>query len=448
MESKSIIHWINEFIRSALFARLVKVGLAVAAVVHGYIISFGRSFHFRDIDIHREIGRRFLSGEYLYANDYCYMYLPTTGIYFAPLLVLDRNPSLALRYAVAVGCLVLTIMLFHRMLYGTSNSSAWSRLWVGVGAGALTLQFILNDLDDGGPHLLLLGILSGGLYAIWVGRKRLGSALIGLGIVLKITPALFVLLFLWKRQWRLAFYTVLATAFWMVLPILYMGPTSWWDHHSEWARNAVLSVMDRQAEGRQENELQKANLSLRHTMLRYLVTYPATHRLRQVDQSYKPVLDLPSPIANAIVGVAAVGILGLFAWSSKQPYQGVGDPAWARECAGTFLLALLFSPITWDQHLVWMIPAATIVVAAAVKLNGELSRLGYVMLAAYILLTIVLNYEVVGSARWEALKSYHHLGIAMLILYGLLLSTQRSWNDAGPHLEKILSGSPRMVKEI
>jgi alpha-1,2-mannosyltransferase len=448
MESKPIIHWINEFVRSALFARLVKIGLAVAAVVHGYIISFGRSFHFRDIDIHREIGRRFLSGEYLYANDYCYMYLPTTGIYFAPLLVLERNPSLALRYAAAVGCLVLTIMLFHRMLYGTSHSSAWSRLWVGVGAGALTLQFILNDLDDGGPHLLLLGILSGGLYAIWVGRERLGAALIGLGIVLKITPALFVLLFLWKRQWRLAFYTVLATAFWIALPILYMGPTSWWDHHSEWARNAVLSVMDRQAEGRQENELQKANLSLRHTMLRYLVTYPATHRLRQVDQSYKPVLDLPSPIANAIVGVAAIGILGLFAWSSRQPYEGAGDPAWARECAGTFLLALLFSPITWDQHLVWMIPAASIVVAAAVRLNGELSRVGYVMLAAYALLTIVLNYEVVGSARWEALKSYHHLGIAMLILYGLLLSTQRSWSDSGPHPEKILSGSPRMIKEI
>src|ERR1044072_4263688 len=109
MESRSIIHRVSEFVSSTLFARLVKVGLVIAAVVHGYIISFGRSFHFRDIDIHREIGRRFLTGEYLYANDYCYMYLPTTGIYFAPLLILERNPSLALRYAVAVGCLVITV---------------------------------------------------------------------------------------------------------------------------------------------------------------------------------------------------------------------------------------------------------------------------------------------------------------------------------------------------
>ena len=448
MDSNPLIHRLNSFLRSPVLARLITVGLVMAAVVHGYIISFGRSFHFRDIDIHREIGRRFLSGEYLYANDYCYMYLPTTGIYFAPLLILERNPSLALRYAVAIGCLVMTVIFFHRMVCGSSVTQPWSRLLIGVGAGALTLQFILNDLDDGGPHLMLLGIIAGGIYAIWVGREWMGAALMGLSIVLKITPALFVLLFLWKRQWRLASYTVLATVLWILLPILYLGPTSWWGHHMEWTRNAVLSVLDRQVEGRQENELQKANLSLRHTMLRYLMTYLPTHRLRQVDESYKPVLDLSAPLANAIVGVAAIGIIGLFAWSSRRTFQGPGDSEWGRECAGVLLLALFFSPITWDQHLVWMIPAACIVVAAATQMSGALSRTGYTMLAVYVVLTMVLNYEVVGRVRWEALKSYHHLGIAMLILYGLLLSTKDRVIPSKLGSEPILQSPPRIANEI
>ncbi|HMS84093.1 MAG TPA: glycosyltransferase family 87 protein [Nitrospira sp.] len=447
MESSSIIQWASEVAKSSIVTRLAKLGLMIAAMVHGYIISFGRSYHFRDIDIHREIGRRFLTGDYLYANDYCYMYLPTTGIYFAPLLILDRNPSLALRYAVAIGCLVMTVVMFHRMLCGISDQGGWRRLLVGVGAGALTLQFILNDLDDGGPHLILLGIISAGVYAIWIGREQLGAALVGLGIVLKITPALFVLLFLWKRQWRVASYTVLATVLWVLLPILYMGPISWWDHHTEWTRNAVLSVLDRQAEGRQENELQKANLSLRHTLLRYLVTYPPEHRLRQIDNAYKPVLDLPSPVANAIVGVAGLSLLSLFAWSSRGPFQGPGDPSWARDCAGTLMLALFFSPITWDQHLVWMIPAASIVVAAALQVQGTLSRTGYAMLGAYVVLTMVLNYEVVGSARWEALKSYHHLGIAMLILCGLLLSTMCRRSGSNLQSEPLLPRSPRVANE-
>ena len=447
MESKSLLLRMNEFLRSPVFARLVKIALAIAAMVHGYIISFGRSFHFRDIDIHREIGRRFLTGEYLYANDYCYMYLPTTGVYFAPLLMLDRNASLVFRYAVAIGCLVMTILFFHKMMCGSSPSQPWSRLLMGVGAGALTLQFILNDLDDGGPHLMLLGILAGGVYAIWIGKERLGAALIGLGIVLKVTPALFVLLFLWKRQWRVASYTVLATVLWILLPMLYMGPTSWWNHHQEWTRNAVLSVLDRQVEGRQENELQKANLSLRHTMLRYLVTYPPTHRLRQVDPGYEPVLDLPSSVANGIVGVAAISLLGLFAWSSPRTFHQPGDPMWARDCAGTLMLALFLSPITWDQHLVWMIPAAFIVVAAAMRVSGELSRAGYVALGVYVVLTMLLNYEVVGSARWEALKSYHHLGIAMLVLYGLLLSSRNGECFLNPHHEQVHSSTSPVVRE-
>jgi alpha-1,2-mannosyltransferase len=445
MVSKPPFQRINEFVRSALFARLVKLSLTIAAVVHGYIISFGRSFHFRDIDIHREIGRRFLSGEYLYANDYCYMYLPTTGIYFAPLLALERNPSLALRYAIAIGCLVGTIVVFHRMIFGAVERKSWSSLLLGVGAGALTLQFILNDLDDGGPHLILLGILSGGIYAIWGGRERLGATLIGLGIVLKITPALFVLLFLWKRQWRLASYTVLAVVLWILLPVLYMGPSSWWEHHTEWTRNSVLSVLDRQVEGRQENELQKANLSLRHTMLRYLVTYPSTHLLRQVDRVYRPVLDLPSGVAMLIVGATGLSLLGLFVWSSRREFQVERDPVWARDCAGILMLALLFSPITWDQHLVWMIPAACVVVAAAMQKSGSLSRIGYIMLAVYVVLTMVLNFEVVGSARWEMLKSYHHLGIAMLILYGLLLSSRGSPGNLSPHLENVRSTQSRAV---
>jgi hypothetical protein len=166
-----------------------------------------------------------------------------------------------------------------------------------------------------------------------------------------------------------------------------------------------------------------------------------------VDQGYRPVLDLPSPAANAIVGVAGLSLLGLFAWSSRRVFQGPGDPSWARDCAGTLMLALLFSPITWDQHLVWMIPAAVVVVAAATKLDGELSRLGYAMLAVYIVLTMVLNYEIVGSARWEALKSYHHLGLAMLILFGLLVSSRGSLNHLGLRLEKMRSGSSRVVGE-
>jgi alpha-1,2-mannosyltransferase len=239
-----------------------------------------------------------------------------------------------------------------------------------------------------------------------------------------------VLLFLWKRQWRVAFYTVLAAIFWIVLPAVHMGPTSWWEHQTEWTRNAALSLLDQQMEGRQENEQQKANLSLRHTLMRYLVTYPESHRLRQIDPSYKPVLDLPPRAATLIVVSVTLGLLGLFAWSSRESFQGPRETAWPRECSGVLILALLLSPITWNQHLVWLMPAVFIVVAAA----RTMSYAGYAMLGVYVLFTTVLSHESLGRVRWEALKSYHPLGIAMLILFGLLLKSKGTSSDLQPSL--------------
>ena len=424
-------------------ASLLTVGFVIAAAVHGYIVSFQRSFRFRDIDIHREIGRRFLSGEYLYANDYCYAYVPTAGLYFAPLTLMGRNESLALRYLVAIGCLAVTVFLFHRMVYGTDESKGRSHLLARWGAVVFTLQFLIADLDDGGPHLILLAILTCGIFAIWVGREWVGAVLFGLGIALKITPALFVLLFLWKRQWRVAFYTVLAAIFWIVLPAVHMGPTSWWEHQTEWTRNAALSLLDQQMEGRQENEQQKANLSLRHTLMRYLVTYPESHRLRQIDPSYKPVLDLPPRAATMIVLSVTLGLLGLFAWSSRDSFQGSRDTAWPRECAGVMILALLLSPITWNQHLVWLMPAVFIVVSA-VRTKDRFSYAGYVMLGVYVLFTTVLSHESLGRVRWEALKSYHPLGIAMLILFGLLLKSKGTSSDLQPSLGNMRPRSPEV----
>jgi hypothetical protein len=60
---------------------------------------------------------------------------------------------------------------------------------------------------------------------------------------------------------------------------------------------------------------------------------------------------------------------------------------------------------------------------------------------------MVLNYEVVGSAKWEALKSYHHLGVAILILFGLLLASAGSRNELQSSFMKPNPGSSATAGE-
>ena len=392
----------------------------LAALIHGYLLAFHRLFVFRDFDIHREVGRRFLSGEYLYANDLCYAYMPIAAMYFSPLAMMGRNTGLIVRYVFAVGCLVATIVLFYRMTVPAKAQNRKALFLLGGGSILLVSQFILQDLDDGGPHLILLGILSAAIFAVWQNRERLGSVLFGLAIVLKVTPAIFLLLFVWKRQWKLLAQTILAIACWIMLPMLWMGPASWWAHQAEWGRNAVLSVLDRQAEGRQDNEQRIRNQALRPTLLRYLVTYPVDHPMRKDDPAYAPVLNLPLGVAGVCVMAAALVLVAMFLRSSSRSFDRLRDKMWPRECAAILVLALLLSPMTWQQHLVWLLPGAFVVLAEA-RFRTPLKTPEWMALALYIVLTVVLNYEVLGKSRFGIFLSYHPFGIAMILLFGLIV---------------------------
>jgi len=80
---------------------------------------------------------------------------------------------------------------------------------------------------------------TGGLGAIWF----------GLATTLKVTPGLFLLFFLWKRQWRLAACTAAAIVGWIVLPEVRMGSASWWSQQQEWTRVALGSALRNRTPG-------------------------------------------------------------------------------------------------------------------------------------------------------------------------------------------------------
>jgi alpha-1,2-mannosyltransferase len=158
---------------------------------------------------------------------------------------------------------------------------------------------------------------------------------------------------------------------------------------------------------------------LRPTLLRYLVSYPADHPMRKDDPAYAPVLNLPSSLASACVIAAALGLVALFVRFSSRSFDAVRDKTWPRECAAVLVLALLLSPMTWQQHLAWLVPGAFVVLTAAVR--NQLKTRAWVLLGIYVVLVMVLNYEVLGKPRFQMFLSYHPFGIAMILLFGLIV---------------------------
>lgn len=392
----------------------------VIVAVQWVVIAQRRATHLGDFDWSREFGRRFLAREYLYAGGLHYPYMPSAAMYFAPLAMINPSVGIVMRYAVAVGCLWLTFRMLHTMVRGRSKESPPNGFAIAALTLVLASQYIIRDLDDGGPHLILLAILVGGIYCAWGGQETKGAIWFGLATALKAPAGLFLPFFVWKRQWRLAAFGCAATGFWIVLPIVWMGPSGWWVHQWEWTRVALGSVLGHRAGLADKSEQRVQNQALRPAVMRYLVTYPESHPLRLSHPGYRPVMNLSAVTANGLAAGVMLGLLATFCWRARRGYHGRADPAWLLECSAVLILALLLSPVTWVQHLVLMVPALYLIAAEGCGFKA-LGRPAATAMWAYVVLAIMLNREVLGKATSILLLSYHIHTLAMLLVLGVIL---------------------------
>jgi alpha-1,2-mannosyltransferase len=395
--------------------------LVIAVGFLGVIIHFTLTVHrvgnkIGDFDVHREFGRRFLAGEYLYNQGQCFNYMPISAMYYSPMALAPPRVSMAIRYLVALVCLGLTIRFLRKTVIAGQPAGGAKAFVIALISLVLAIHYVLRDLDDGGPHLIYLAMLVGGIYCAWRGREGLGAMWLGLAAALKMTPGLFLPFLLWKRQWRLAVYTSLATLGWIVLPAIWMGPASWWRHQQDWNRVALNVFRDQPDQVLDDNDLRVQNQSLKPALMRYLTAHPAGHPLRLDHSGYRDFLTLNPATANMVANAALMGLWCAFCWKTRK----ATPDRWFAECAALLLLMLLFSPITWLQHVVWAIPAIYLIVAAGSK---RLTPWIAVTMGIYVVLSLILNREFLGRTNYLLLLSYHtHTACLLLLLLSLQLS--------------------------
>ena len=374
----------------------------VVVAVQGVVIAHRRTLHLGDFDVSREFGRRFLAHEDLYAGGLHYPYMPTAAMYFCPLALIDANVGLVLRYGVAVGCLWQTLALLHAMVRRRGVAVASQGLTIGALSVLLASHYVIRDLDDGGPHLILLAMLVGGIYSAWRGHEYRAAVWFGLVAALKAPAVLFVPFFLWRRRWRLAGMTVLAALLWSVLPAVWMGPSSWWRHQREWTRVVVGSLSGKPTAVAEDSESRVQNQALKPALMRCLTTF------------------VNSTTASALATAATIALLVVSAWWARGRGGGAASAEWLLECSAVLLLALLLSPATWVQHMVFMLPALYLIVAE----DRGIRRLGTpaaVAMAAYVVLALLLNRELLGRARYIVLLSWGAQTACMLLVLAVII---------------------------
>jgi len=278
-------------------------------------------------------------------------------------------------------------------------------------------HYLIRDFDDGGPNVILLGILLSGMHCIWRGRDIMGAFWLGLGIAVKITPGLFLGFLLWKRRWWLAAYTTAATVLWILLPAVWMGPASWWRHQQKWNEVALSVVHDSSGAGRDLNEQRVQNQALKPALLRYLTVYPSGHPLRLEQAGYVDFLNWRPNIANHVATGILLVLGGIFCWCTHRRWQ---EPrGMLGEVSALLLLMLLFSPVTWLQHFIFALPAIFWVVAEQQARPRTLRLWG---IALFAILSLLMNRELLGRQSYLLLLSYYTHTLCLLLLFALVIA--------------------------
>jgi hypothetical protein len=355
-----------------------------------------------DFDISMEFGRRFAYRQHLYQGGLHFPYLPAAAMFFSPFSMLPRPLAFLLFYLAAIICLALVMRMLAAIVC-RSPPALRERTWeIAAVTLVLAAHYIIRDLDDGGPNLILLALVTGGIYWAWAGRDLRAAGFLGAATAFKATAGIFIPFLIWKRRWRLAMYTAASTLVWLALPILRMGPADWWVHQREWIESAIgFAVGLNQAAAYYYGAGNSGNQSLRTAVIH--------------------LLDGRLGISPRIAAIVAALILAaVFCWVTARPYAERMSTRWLRESSGLLLLAVLLAPIAWIQHLVVAIPALYLI-SADWFAGEDFGPCARASMAVYAVLALVLNRSVIGKARYQVLLEYHVQTLCMLLVLGVLM---------------------------
>ncbi len=96
--------------------------------------------------------------------------------------------------------------------------------WRRLGLISLLCVFPLHiDFLFGRHYVLILMLICGAYYASWLNGQRISGTMLGTAAAIKLFPALFVILFIWKRNWRAVIGMVLGATAITTLSLLMFG---------------------------------------------------------------------------------------------------------------------------------------------------------------------------------------------------------------------------------
>ena len=215
------------------------------------------------------------------------------------------------------------------------------------------------------------------------------GTLLGLAIALKLTPAVFLLYFLLRRDTR----ALLAAAASVVVATLIGVALAWRDSLEYWTETV-----------RNTDRIGTATLNTNQNIAGALAR-----------------LGMGEDTRFVVWTACCFAVLGVTVWAARRLLRA-DEPVLALVCVAMF--GLVVSPVSWSHHWVWMLPAVLATGALAVRRRRIM--LGVVSVAGLALMvwtpiTLMPEHRETTASLWRQLVggSYVWWALAVIVVAGL-----------------------------
>jgi hypothetical protein len=289
-------------------------------------------------------------GENIY-DRYTYPNPPIMALLLRPLADLPPLAGALCWYYLKVGMALFAFTAVFRLVEEPGRPfPAWAKALTVL----LSLRPILGDLTHGNVNLFILFLVVAALDAYRRGRDLFAGVVLALAIACKVTPALFVGYFLWKRAWRVLAGCALGLGlFFLAVPAAVLGWAENLRLLASWVRHMVTPYLVGGVVTPEHN-----NQSLPGLVYRLLTHSPSFSTY--VNDVYTPVeysnvLALDASAARWLVKGCMAAFAGLVVWACRTPTRPRAGWRLAAEFSLVVLGMLLFSERTWKHHCVTLV---------------------------------------------------------------------------------------------
>lgn len=388
--------------------------LTLAALVWVGWRLLGRVPYRIDIDVYRMGGQAWLDGRPLYADgaifhtqgglDLPFTYPPLAAIAFAPFAWLTLPvASSAITVTTLLLLVVSTVIVLTRLDVwpdtAITGEPAWMRRsWLAaavVAPAVIYLEPIRSNFEFGQINVVLMTLVIADCVPRRTPWPR--GVLLGLAIALKLTPAVFLLYFLLRRDVR----TLLQTAAAAIVATLAGFVLAWRDSLEYWTETV-----------RNTDRIGTATLNTNQNIAGALAR-----------------LGLGEAPRFALWVVACFAVLALTVWAARRALRGGADESSVLALICVAMFGLVVSPVSWSHHWVWTLPTLLVtgilayrrrnVLLAAVTVAG-------IALMVWTPITLMPEHRETMASLWRQLAggSYVWWALAVIIAAGATSASQ------------------------